>query len=65
MEEARENTPPSAFPFHELENVVMSPHRAAHVEGTEPERIRHLAESLLAAAKGAEIPNRVDPKIGY
>jgi phosphoglycerate dehydrogenase-like enzyme len=63
--EARANTPPSAFPFHELDNVVMSPHRAAHVEDTEPSRMRHLAELLLAAARGEEIPNRVDLTLGY
>ena len=31
-EASRSHTPPSAYPFHELDNVVMSPHRAGHAE---------------------------------
>ena len=57
--------PPSRFPFHELDNVVMSPHRAGWSPETEELRIRYLAESLNAAARGEIPPNRVDPGPGY
>jgi phosphoglycerate dehydrogenase-like enzyme len=65
--ERRRHTPPSRFPFGELDNVVMSPHRAGHLAGEEAEmlRVRALAESLNAAARGEEIPHRVDVEEGY
>jgi phosphoglycerate dehydrogenase-like enzyme len=66
-ETPRENTPPSAYPFHRLDNVVMSPHRAGTGGAEEIELLRmvHLAELLNAAAAGEEMPNRVDIRIGY
>ncbi len=64
-EAERAATLPSAFPFHELENVVLSPHRAGLTHQNEPARARALARLLLAAADGAEIPNRVDLDAGY
>jgi phosphoglycerate dehydrogenase-like enzyme len=63
--EARANTPPSDFPFHELENVVMSPHRGGGAMEIEEFRLTHLVNSLNAAARGGEIPNRVDLNLGY
>jgi phosphoglycerate dehydrogenase-like enzyme len=59
------NTPPSAFPFHELENVVMSPHRGGVSMDTEKRRVEHLAKLLRAAAAGEDIPNQVDVQRGY
>lgn len=59
------DTRPSAFPFHELDNVVMSPHRAGHVEEDPMLRAEHLADLLCAAAETGEIPNRVEPEDGY
>ena len=64
-EAARAHTQPSAYPFHELDNVVMSPHRAGHSTATEALRLTHLAELLNAAARGEPLPNRVDLKAGY
>jgi len=64
-EAARERTPPSRFPFHELDNVVMSPHRAGSAMGIERLRARHLASMLNAAARGKRMPNRVDLVHGY
>lgn len=66
-EDERANTPPSEFPFHELPNVVMSPHRAGAfgVGELEAVRITALAESINAAARGDEIPFRVDVEEGY
>jgi phosphoglycerate dehydrogenase-like enzyme len=64
-EATRSHTPPSSFPFHALDNVVMSPHRAGHVGPTEQLRMEHVAASLNAAARGEEIPHRVDLDAGY
>ena len=59
------HTKPSAFPFHELDNVAMTPHLAGHNTQTEENRARHLAALLNAAAGGETVPNRVDPSRGY
>lgn len=63
--DARGHTAPSIYPFHELPNVVMSPHRAGGSTGTEALRVRHLARLLNAAARGEPMPNRVDLDAGY
>ncbi|CAL1239538.1 NAD(P)-dependent oxidoreductase [Candidatus Methylocalor cossyra] len=57
--------PPAAFPFHQLDNVVMSPHRAGWSEESEDLRLRHLAAALNAAARGQPLPHRIDPARGY
>ncbi|WP_232470484.1 MULTISPECIES: 2-hydroxyacid dehydrogenase [Methylococcus] len=57
--------PPSSFPFHDLDNVVMSPHRAGWSDEKEPARIAELAAMLNAAARGEPMPHRVDPLRGY
>jgi phosphoglycerate dehydrogenase-like enzyme len=64
-EAARSSTMPSDYPFHELSNVVMSPHRAGGSTATERLRMIHLAELLNAAARGQPMPNRVDLDAGY
>ena len=66
-EAARASTPPADFPFHELDNIVMSPHRAGGLNSDDTERLRmsHLTDLLNAAARGEEMPNRVDPRKGY
>ena len=64
-EAARSHTPPSAYPFHELDNVVMSPHRAGGSDESEMRRMTHLAALLNAAARGDEMPNRVDLQAEY
>lgn len=65
--EERENTPPSRFPFHELDNVVMSPHRggAYRIEELEKQRMHDLAVTLNAIVRGESIPHRVDVRAGY
>jgi phosphoglycerate dehydrogenase-like enzyme len=63
--EARVGTPPSRFPFHELENVVLSPHRAGWISEAEHDRMAGLAEMLNAAAEGREMPGRIDKERGY
>lgn len=64
-EAERRNTPPATLPFHELENVIMSPHRGGQTRETETLRMKALAELLNAIARGGPVPNRVDVEAGY
>jgi len=64
-EEARGDTAPATHPFHELRNVVLSPHRAGLCAETERLRAEALAEMLNGAARGAPMPHRVDLDRGY
>lgn len=64
-EAARGQTLPSRFPFHELDNVVLSPHRGGWLEATEARRLQELATLLTAAANGQPMPNLVDKHLGY
>lgn len=63
--EKREDTPPADFPFHELDNVVMTPHVGGNTADDEYRRAIALADFLNRAARGEEPPNRVDPVRGY
>jgi phosphoglycerate dehydrogenase-like enzyme len=64
-EASRTNAQPANYPFHELDNVVMSPHRGGATMETHPLRMEHLARLLNAAARSEPIPNMVDLKRGY
>jgi phosphoglycerate dehydrogenase-like enzyme len=64
-EESRSSTFPSKYPFWELENVVLSPHRAGLTDDINHLRMDHLAVLLIAAARGEEIPNKVNLQLGY
>jgi phosphoglycerate dehydrogenase-like enzyme len=64
-EAARAAWPPSAYPFHELDNVIMSPHRGGASDATPRLRMTALAEMLNAAAAGREMGNGVDVAAGY
>ena len=61
----RKNTAPADFPFHDLDNVVLSPHRGGKVDATEKMRMEGVAGLLNAAAKGEDLPNPVDLELGY
>ena len=63
--EEASSTSPGSFPFGDLDNVVMSPHRAGHVAEDPALRTEHLARLLNAAARGEAIPGRVDLEAGY
>ena len=63
--ESRENTAPGDYPFHELDNLVFSPHRGGKVVETEQLRMEDLARLINAAGRGDVIPNRVDLDLGY
>ena len=64
-ESAHVGTLPARLPFHELDNVVLSPHRAGDNVETESRRMAALAALLNAAARGELPPNRVDLERGY
>ena len=63
--EARTNTPPADYPFHELDNVVLSPHRGGDADEIETLRMQALAELLNTAEEGRTMPGRVDVQAGY
>ena len=63
--EERSSTPPGEYPWEDLDNLVLSPHRAGHVRETESLRMRALAELLNHTARGLPLPNQVDPDLGY
>jgi len=64
---ARRATLPATRPFHELDNVVLSPHRGGAFGRPELEgaRMQELARTLNALARGAVPPHRVDVRAGY
>jgi phosphoglycerate dehydrogenase-like enzyme len=64
-EASRSSTPPSNFPFYELDNVVMSPHRAGDSRESNFLWMDYLAALLNAAVRGEPLPNRVDVRAGY
>ena len=63
----RSHTPPADVPLHELDNVVMSPHRAGGGGNADIERLRmaSLAEVLNLAARSEPLPHQVDLSLGY
>lgn len=58
-------TLPGNRPFHELDNVVLSPHRAGSTCETENLRARALAALLSTGARGESLPPPVDLGRGY
>jgi phosphoglycerate dehydrogenase-like enzyme len=50
---------PSAYPFHELDNVVMTPHASAWTEALLPRRCCVIAENLDRLARGQNLINIV------
>lgn len=63
--EDRAHTPPADYPFHELDNVVMSPHRAGDTLETDRLRMTRLSLLLNKIRQGEPVPNRVDLQLGY
>lgn len=63
--EDRTNTPPAALPFWELNNVVLSPHRAGSTLETERLRAVALASVLNDLAQGKTPETRVNLDLGY
>jgi phosphoglycerate dehydrogenase-like enzyme len=52
----------SRFPFHELDNVVMTPHGAGIVEGFQEIMVRHAADNIGRFLDGQEPGNRIERK---
>jgi phosphoglycerate dehydrogenase-like enzyme len=50
---------PSVFPFHELDNVLMTPHASAWTDGLLPRRNRAVATNLNRLARGEPLINVV------
>jgi len=61
------NHPPADMPFHELDNMIMSPHRGGAFGNADVERMRYarIAELMNRLARGESLPNRVDLSQGY
>jgi phosphoglycerate dehydrogenase-like enzyme len=48
---------PSAYPFHELENVVMTPHVSGRAEGTRRGRTAFVVDQLVRLSEGRHLEN--------
>ena len=57
--------PSEDYPFHKLDNVVISPHRAAYSEHIMKDQVQFVGENLLRFIKGESPENIVDMKLGY
>ncbi len=57
--------PPSDIPFHELDNIVISPHRAAYSEPVERELFLFAAKNILRFIRGETPLNIIDLELGY
>ena len=64
-EAERTATAPSRFPFHELDRVILSPHRAGWLGQVDDTRMVYLAEMLNRVAESKSVPNQVDLERGY
>ena len=64
-EESQDKTFPASQPFHELDNVVLSPHRGGATMESNFLRMEHLATLLNAVARGEPLANKVDIIAGY
>jgi lactate dehydrogenase-like 2-hydroxyacid dehydrogenase len=57
--------PSEEFPFHELDNLTLSPHRASYSEKVKQDMLTFAVENVLRFIRG-EIPhNIIDMNIGY
>jgi phosphoglycerate dehydrogenase-like enzyme len=57
--------PPSDMPFQELDNVVVSPHRAGYSETTEREYFQFAGENILRFIRGETPFNILNLDLGY
>ncbi len=54
-------TPPSTQPFHELANVIMTPHVSGWTEGMIEARAKVIADNIERTSRGAIPVNAIDP----
>ncbi|NDJ51784.1 MAG: hydroxyacid dehydrogenase [Chloroflexi bacterium] len=64
-EAARGATLPSTAPFHNLDNIVMNPHRGGSSMDTDRLRMAHLADLLNTLSRTGSAASRVDLSRGY
>ena len=57
--------PPADVPFHELDNIVISPHRAAYSEHIERELFLFAGKNILRFVRGETPLNIIDIERGY
>ena len=57
--------PPADVPFHELDNIVISPHRAAYSEPVQRELFLFAAKNILRFIHGETPLNIIDIERGY
>ncbi len=57
--------PPADVPFHELDNIVITPHRAAYSEHIEQQLYLFAAENILRFINGETPMNKIDLELGY
>ena len=57
--------PPADVPFHELDNIVVSPHRAAYSEPVQRELFLFAAKNILRFIRGETPLNIIDLERGY
>ena len=63
--EERSDTLPSRYAFQDLDNIVMSPHKAGWLGREDDSRMVFIAQMLNAYATGKSMPNQVDIELGY
>ncbi len=58
---------PSKYPYQELDNVVMMPHRGAdhRMEHLQLRLRTMLSERINQASQGISLPSQISPKRGY
>ena len=56
---------PADVPFHVLDNIVISPHRAAYSENTKRDLYQFAAENILRFIRGEPPLNKIDLERGY
>jgi phosphoglycerate dehydrogenase-like enzyme len=64
-ERPKDATLPADLPFHELDNVVLSPHRGGLTADTERMRYEAVAVTLRALLTGTSPPHPIDLERGY
>ncbi len=57
--------PSEKYPYHELNNVVISPHRAAYSENIVRDQLQFVGENILRFIRGEKPLNQVDMYRGY
>lgn len=57
--------PSEKYPFHELDNVVLSPHRAAYSENIMHDQLQFVGENILRFIRGEQPLNQVNLRLHY